>query len=148
MQKPVSYTHLDVYKRQQEGVCKITDRITMDAREYYVLSPLSDHKLKLYIPILSSKKIGVRVLASEAELRSLYQEAEQADTPWIADRNARFRLYDESVQNGDLLEILKLSKILHARRKEKDVYKRQPLRPSILRPPTTWFPGPTPTAST
>ena len=34
--------------------------------------------------------------SSEAELRSLYQEAEQADTPWIADRNARFRLYDES----------------------------------------------------
>ena len=103
----------------QEGVCKITDRITMDAREYYALSPLSDRKLKLYVPILSSKKIGVRVLASEAELRSLYQEAEQADTPWIADRNARFRLYDESVQNGDLLEILKLSKMLHARRKEK-----------------------------
>ena len=67
----------------QQGVCKITDRITMDAREYYVLSPLSDHKLKLYIPILSSKKIGVRVLASEAELRSLYQEAEQADTPGL-----------------------------------------------------------------
>ena len=35
----------------QEGVCKITDRITMDAREYYVLSPLSDRKLKLYVPI-------------------------------------------------------------------------------------------------
>lgn len=33
------------------GGLQITDRITMDAREYYVLSPLSDHKLKLYIPI-------------------------------------------------------------------------------------------------
>lgn len=103
----------------QQGVCKITDRITMETREYYVLSPLSDHKLKLYVPVLSWKKIGVRVLSSEAELRSLYQEAEQADTPWIADRNQRFRLYDESVQSGNLLEILKLSKMLHLRRKEK-----------------------------
>lgn len=103
----------------QQGVCKITDRITMDAKEYYVLSPLSDHKLKLYIPLQTTKRIGVRVLASEAELRSLYQEAEQADTPWIADRIARFRLYDESVQSGNLLEILKLSKMLKARKKEK-----------------------------
>lgn len=105
-----------------QGVCCITDirceNLTGEAKDYYILSPVDDPKMVIYVPSDSAALTAqMRALLSPDELVSLIRDGHNDDTlEWINDPRVRSEMFKNILQSGDRRMIFRMLRTLHERR--------------------------------
>lgn len=103
----------------RSGVCKIIDITTKEfgkiKTEYYILEPVFDQKAKIYCPV-NSDRIVMRKLLSYDEVKTLIADMPDMSAEWIDNDQARKEKFSSIVKNGDHVELIKLIKVIHARK--------------------------------
>lgn len=105
------------------GVCEISDitlnELTGVMREYYILRPVDTDKSVIYVPTDNEKLTSrMRAVPSSKELHKLLSDLKDSKTEWIDNNLERNEKYHEILNNGDIKEIVKLTRTLHDRLQE------------------------------
>ncbi len=103
-----------------EGICKITDMVNPDfaqdkTKMYFLLSPLENATAKIYVPV-DKAEARCRRLMTEAEAKELVDSIEHIEMIEIENDKERERIYKETLQKGDLRELIAVLKNIHIRR--------------------------------
>ena len=112
------------------GICKITDirscRFQEEPEDYYLLKPLHDEKSTIYVPVQNPELVSKmrRVLSKEA-IYDLIRAIPEQEVEWIADDHERQRVFREMMHSGDDLQLFRLIKTLHLRKKEQEQHGRK-----------------------
>ena len=105
------------------GVCEISDitlnELTGVMREYYILRPVDTDKSVIYVPTDNEKLTSrMRAVPSSKELHKLLSDLKDSKAEWIDNNLERNEKYHEILNNGDIKEIVKLTRTLHDRLQE------------------------------
>lgn len=105
------------------GVCEISDitlnELTGVMREYYILRPVDTDKSVIYVPTDNEKLTSrMRAVPSSKGLHKLLSDLKDSKAEWIDNNLERNEKYHEILNNGDIKEIVKLTRTLHDRLQE------------------------------
>lgn len=106
----------------REGVCRInkivTRKINNEDRQYYQLSPLDNH-ITILVPINHEQTYAkIRPILSKNDTNQLIKTMADIETIWINDKNVRKQKYNDIVNKGDHLQLVKLIKTLYLNKQE------------------------------
>ena len=105
------------------GVCRIGDIVTMpfgtDDREYYVLSPLTDPRSTIFVPLDSEVLVSqMRPVLTKEEIDELLSSLERGSLCWIANDSERKAFCQATIKSGDRLEMLRMIDMLYIHQEE------------------------------
>ena len=108
------------------GVCLVKEQTTMNGGQYYVLSPISDSRSSVYVPLANDELVGrMRPLLSREEIDLLLSNADEVRLEWLEDRNERASFCRSVLCGGDRKELVRLLCCLMRRKMERiDMGKR------------------------
>ncbi len=108
------------------GVCLVKEQTTMNGGQYYVLSPISDSRSSVYVPLCNEELVGrMRPLLSREEIDLLLSNADEVRMEWLEDRNERASFCRAVLCGGDRQELVRLLCCLMRRKMERiDMGKR------------------------
>lgn len=108
------------------GVCLVKEQTVMNGGQYYVLSPVSDSRSSVYVPLSNDELIGrMHPLLSREEIDLLLSSADEVRMEWPEDRNERAALCRGVLCGGDRKELVRLLCCLMRRKVERiDMGKR------------------------
>ena len=108
------------------GVCFVKEQTTMNGGQYYVLSPISDSRSSVYVPLANDELVGrMRPLLSREEINLLLSNADEVRLEWLEDRNERASFCRGVLCGGDRKELVRLLCCLMRRKMERiDMGKR------------------------
>jgi len=102
------------------GVCKVygreTKKLGRDSRDYFLLRPLSDEKITLYLPVDAEPgKVHMRQVMSAGEIYQLVEREREYPVTWISDSKLRREVCGKTLRSGDIEALMRMVKDLHAR---------------------------------
>ena len=108
------------------GVCLVKEQTTMNGGQYYVLSPVSDSRSSVYVPLANDELVGrMRPLLSREEIDLLLSNADEVRLEWLEERNERASFCRAVLCGGDRKELVRLLCCLMRRKMERiDMGKR------------------------
>ena len=78
-------------------------------KEYYILTPLSDEKSTVFVPVDNEELVGMmRPLLSAEEIRELAEQLRGETLEWIPNSRARSAYYRELLAGGDRKDLIRL----------------------------------------
>ena len=102
------------------GVCLVKEQTTMAGGQYYILSPVSDHRSSVYVPCGNAELMArMRPLLTREEIDRLLSDVDAVRLAWIDDRNERAMLYRTITGNGDRKELVRLLACLMRKKQER-----------------------------
>ena len=114
-----------------QGACRICEKrrenLTGEEKDYYILSPVDDPKMVIYVPLDSQALTAqMRPLMSPGEVDRLISEACVAGTlEWINDPRSRSEHFRNILQSGDRHSLFRLLRTIHLRREEQEAIGRK-----------------------
>lgn len=114
-----------------QGACRICEKrrenFTGEEKDYYILSPVDDPKMVIYVPVDSQALTSqMRPLMSREEIDRLISEACVAGTlDWINDPRSRNEHFRTILQSGDRYNLFRLLRTIHLRRAEQEAQGRK-----------------------
>ncbi len=104
-----------------EGVCRIVGieelDLTGEPLQYYALAPESDRSSKIFVPVANSKLTDrIAPILTEPEVRALLADFSEGEPVWADSTNLRKSRYQEIINSGDRLRIIRLVRELNERR--------------------------------
>lgn len=111
----------DVIVYGVRGVCTVTDvkveSLAGSDREYYLLTPRDDPRSVIYLPT-DSDRIDryVKKMITKDEIIRLIDSLPEQEDQWIPDNRRRAEVFGKIVDGGDRAEIIRLIRVLSARR--------------------------------
>ncbi len=102
------------------GVCTVTDireeKFGGVARQYYVLTPRGSNAA-VYVPTDSEQLLAkMRPLSTREEVHAVISSIQTEAAPaWIDDNHRRSQHFQAVLGGGNLLELMRLTRTLHAR---------------------------------
>lgn len=111
---------LVIYSTQ--GICKIDDICKKTylgtTRDYYILHPLEDSKLKICTPV-DNDKVTMQEIVDRDGAEKMLESFKLPDINWIESWGMRNQEYSKIVKRGDRMEISRLLNTL-MRKKQQD----------------------------
>ncbi len=108
-----------------QGVCRIEARreeaFSGSAREYYILAPLDDPKMVIYVPTDSGPLLAqMRPLLTPEELSVLLRRGKERETEleWVNDPRSRSEQFKAILQSGNRTQLLAMLQLIHQRREQ------------------------------
>ena len=107
------------------GVCRIED-ITMKefmgtSKEYYVLKPVNDSTVTLYVPKHNDKLIEkMRKILSEQEVYRLITTMPEQEALWFQNENERKEQYKKVITKGDHGELIGIIKAIYLQKQRRE----------------------------
>lgn len=102
------------------GVCLVKEQTVMNGGQYYVLSPVSDSRSSVYVPLSNDELVGrMRPLLTREEIDLLLSRADEVRMEWPEDRNERATLCRGVLCGGDRKELVRLLCCLMRRKAER-----------------------------
>lgn len=102
------------------GVCLVKEQTVMNGGQYYVLSPVSDSRSSVYVPLSNDELVGrMRPLLTREEIDLLLSRADEVRMEWPEDRNERATLCRGVLCGGDRKELVRLLCCLMRRKVER-----------------------------
>ena len=97
------------------GVCKVSEIIIRElsgvAKEFYVLHPVSDEKVSVFIPLDNKDLLSrARPILSKEEINNVVYAFPSQPLNWIDNENERKKVYSKLIKEGnhyDLISIVK-----------------------------------------
>ena len=107
------YVHYSIH-----GVCKVVGTeirsLGREKKEYYLLSPVSDEKIQLFLPVdAEPEKVKLRNVMSADEIYSMVTGVSQVPQ-WITDSKTRREVCGKTLRSGNAEELVKLVRTIHA----------------------------------
>lgn len=105
------------------GVCKIVNIDYLDSsfkskdKKYYILKPVYVGGSKLFIPIDNTSLI--RPVTKKDEALRIVTEIEEIDALWIDNDKNREVFYKKALNQGDVIDWIKIIKTLYQRKQER-----------------------------
>ena len=105
-----------------KGVCRIEDIATLDmggvdkSRVYYILKPVYANSSTVYLPVDTAQS-HLREVISKEDANTLLDTMKELELLKIRDERNVEMQYKESMQSGKCIELAKLLKTVHARKK-------------------------------
>ena len=105
------------------GVCRIGEIKTMsfgpDSKEYYVLSPLSDPRSTIFVPVDSEILLSqMRPVLTREEIDDLIDSLEPGSQDWIVNDSKRKEFFQTTLKSGDRLALLRMIDMLYIHQEE------------------------------
>lgn len=106
------------------GVCRITEirteNFTGQPRTYYILTPVDNPGMVIYVPTDESSLTEQmkELLSAEEWIRLIRSLPEQETVEWIADPRGRGELFKQILQGGDRRRLFQMLKTIRCRREE------------------------------
>lgn len=92
--------------------CKLSDR----EREYYILEPLFDRNMKIYVPTDNDKMKSVRFALTREQAAQLIDDMPNRPIMWINNEHLRREKYREVINRADLNELVSFIKTLYLKK--------------------------------
>lgn len=98
-----------------EGICQIEEIVelkdpgTAGTKEYYLLFPLENPAVKIYVPVENGDK-RIRPVMTEAAARALIDRIDAIAATEVADERRREQQYREAVHSGDPEQLVAMIK--------------------------------------
>ncbi len=114
-----------------QGACRICERrrenLTGEEKDYYILSPIDDPKMVIYVPVDSQTLTAqMRPLLSPEEIDLLISKAcEEGTLEWIHDSRTRSEHFRNILQSGDRHNLFRLLRTIYLRRAEQEAQGRK-----------------------
>lgn len=101
------------------GVCRVVGLEEKEFRgckkEYYLLTPISEEHIRLYLPTDAEfSRVKLRKVLSAEEIYDLIRQEKAQETRWIADSKLRREVFSRTLRNGETAELLRMVKALHS----------------------------------
>ena len=106
------------------GVCRIeeirSESFSGQAKDYYILSPLDDPKMVIYVPTdAPALTEQMRELLSVEQLHTLIHQGTKDELlEWISDPRRRSDMFRSILQSGDRRLLWRMLRTIHLRREE------------------------------
>ena len=110
-----------------QGVCRVTELTSMplgnEMKDYYVLSPLSDPRSKIFVPVDNPALVSqMRKVLTRDEIECLLSSVSPDTDMWIESDRDRKEFCANTIRSGDRLALLNLIRMLCVHR---DIMKDQ-----------------------
>lgn len=108
----------DTVLYRAHGVCKVIDiskkKFSSDLMEYYVLKPVYDEKMIVYVPVLNVIDTEImRTVLSISQIEHVIYTMPDEEQIWIENDIVRKEKYTQILKKGDRVELVKLIKTLY-----------------------------------
>lgn len=114
----------DYVVKANVGICVIEEitrkKITEESpeKDYYVLSPLSDNRSRLFVPVLAGE-VGLRMAMDKDEAMNLIRSIPDIEECWIDSDKLREKKYKEAIKSNDPVVLVGIIKNLFIRSHER-----------------------------
>ncbi|MBM7869112.1 CarD family transcriptional regulator [Clostridium pascui] len=110
------------------GVCRIDDICKNTyfgvTKDYYVLHPMENYKLKISIPV-DNDKVIMQGLLNRNEAEEILQSFKLPGVSWIELDNQRTQMYYDVIRKGNRREIANIANTLMRKKNETKKYRRK-----------------------
>lgn len=107
------------------GLCRITDIVHLDGmdvdrnKKYYLLIPLSDDKMKIYVPV-DSIASNLRKAINGSEAWSVIERIPKIDSVHIESEKQREQKYKEALRSCELEQWISIIKTMYYRKQKRN----------------------------
>lgn len=105
-----------------QGVCRVVEirreSFSGTAKDYYILSPLDDEKMTIYVPMDAEALVSrMRPLLSPDQIAALIREGCAAETmEWTDDARGRSEQFRQILQSGDQQRLIVMIRTIYERK--------------------------------
>ena len=110
---------------RSEGVCVVSDIRSESfgmigrAEDYYILTPISDNKSTVFVPVNNEKLVAyMRALMSAEEITEMISELREQRMDWIEESRARNAAFKEVLALGDRRQLIIMLNTLAEKKEE------------------------------
>lgn len=129
----------DYISHPGHGICQVdrTEERTLYDKtlDYYVIHPVMENHITIYVPIDNTKAIGLRPIVSSEEAKEVITYTTETDIPPIVQNKDRVKAYHDLMKSGNLKEMSALCKLMMVKENtgkishtEKDMLKKLQVR--------------------
>ena len=115
----------DCVMKVNTGLCRITDIVHLDGigadknKEYYLLIPFSDEKMKIYVPV--DTIIGnIRKVISDSEAWDLIEGISKIDAVHIENEKQREQKYKDALRSCEPEQWISIIKTMYFRKQKRN----------------------------
>lgn len=112
----------DYVVKVNEGICKVEESVQRDdgteMRNYFLLVPISNSGMNIYIP-QNSEYSGVRALLSKEEAQTFIDTIEQIKPREIDNDKQREQIYKDALKSLELSQLVSVLRNMDARAVER-----------------------------
>ncbi|MBQ8568372.1 MAG: CarD family transcriptional regulator [Oscillospiraceae bacterium] len=98
------------------GVCRVSGTEERDGKLFYLLEPVSDPALKIFIPVTNA---AVRSPIGKDEAFRLLESVDAMTDVWVNDNRDRRRIFSDIMSKYELSDMLRLAKSIYLKKCER-----------------------------